>query len=222
MESNNNNLAKISMGMSIVLFICVIILFFRSPAAASADGESANAKNDSAVSKRVVHDGDALNIAYFDMDSLNANSDFVKQLEKDIEQANKDAEIKMQRKQKEIDNWRKGWEDRGTLLSTEQVKYQEEAQQMQMDAMQFEQEVQNELAQKQERLMMAHVTRITNFSKRLAEEKGYDMIFSYQLGQNLMYATPSIDVTDQLVKILNDDFRSMHGAPGQLQEEGNE
>ena len=213
---DSSSLAKVSLGINAVLIICVIVLFVKMPSGS----ETAEAEEGDSIPTFVPASADGvLKIGYFNSDSLNANLAFVKELEKEIEQANKNAEDKMLRKQREIDAWNKKWENKGTLLSTEQEQYMREAQEMQQEAMMFEQNVQMELAQETERLMMGHVMRVSNFTKILAEKEGYDMIYSYQLGQNLVYVNPTMDCTNGLIKLLNDDYNStINGA--NLEEDG--
>ncbi|MCG8575126.1 MAG: OmpH family outer membrane protein [Flavobacteriales bacterium] len=205
MGDSNNSLAKISLGINALLVICVIILFVKMPSGgdvADTDG------NDSLPTFVPANPDGSLKIGYFNTDTLNANLMFVKDLERDIEEATKKAEDKMRRKQNEIDAWNQKWEKRGGPLSTEQDQYMREAQELQQDAMILEQEVQLELAQEQERLMMTHVMRISNFTATFAQQEGYDMILSYQLGQNLVYINPTMDCTAALTKLLNDDYQS--------------
>ncbi|MBN4082171.1 OmpH family outer membrane protein [bacterium AH-315-B15] len=210
MGENKNSLAKISLGANAVLLICVIILFVKMPGGTSSVDSDGNDSLPNFVSASA--DGQ-LKIGFFNTDSLNRNLTFVTDLEKEIEAANTKAENKMLGKQKEIDAWNKKWEAKGTLLSKEQEQYMKEAQQMQNDAMRFEQQVQMELAQEQERLMMGHVVRVSNFTKMLAEKEGYDMILSYQLGQNLVYVNPTMECTNALAKMLNDDYNgTINGA----------
>lgn len=206
MENNNNTLAKISLAMSGILLILVIILFFRSPSGAVETAESDGESSETAMV--TPPNGNGIRIGYYNQDSLNANADFVKEIESDIAKAQQDAEGKMARHQKKIDDWQKKWASKGQLLTSEQERYMKEAEQMQMEAMQVEQQIQMELGQEQERLMITLVTRITNFAKIFAEKEGYDMIMSYTLGQNPVYMHPSMDITKKLVKLLNDDFNS--------------
>lgn len=202
---DNSSLAKVSLGINAILVICVIVLFVKMPSGS----EAAETDKGDSIQKFVPASADGnLKIGYFNSDSLNANLAFVKELEREIEQANKNAEGRMLGKQREIDAWNKKWENKGTLLSTEQEQYMREAQEMQQEAMMFEQNVQMELGQETERLMMGHVMRVSNFTKMLAEKEGYDMIYSYQLGQQLVYVNPTMDCTNALVKLLNDDYNS--------------
>ncbi len=203
-ESSNNSLSKIAVGLSTISIICIIVLFFKS--GGSASGESGD--DDSTRQTFTGTPGVGLKIGYFLNDSLNSRSVFVQKVQKDIEDATLSAEQRMAKKQKDIENWQRGWDARQPLLSTEQEKYMIEAQKMQQDAMSFEQNLQMELAQTQERLMITLVNRITMISKVLAENEGFDMIFSYQLGQNLIYIRPELDLTNKLCKALDEDYKS--------------
>lgn len=202
---NNNNLAKISLGINIVLIICVIILFTRG---GNSTSSTEVAQNDTNQVDVVKPNDSELKIGYFMTDSLNSQLLLMKDVEGDMMNAQKTAEDKMRGKQAEIDRWKKKWEDKGPLLSSEQEQYQIEAQKMQLDAMEFEQKVQMDLAAKQENIMFTLYQRISNFSKIFAEKNNFDMIMSYQLGQNPVYIHPSLDVTKGLVKLMNDDYNS--------------
>ena len=42
----------------------------------------------------------------------------------------------------------------------------------------------------------------------VAQNNGYDAIQAYQFGQSLWYYNPSLDITDALAQIMNDDYNS--------------
>jgi Skp family chaperone for outer membrane proteins len=206
MENKGNSLAKISLFINVILIIAVIILFVKMP---SGGNEVVNSNNDSKDSTlKLMPDDGQLNIGYFNADSLNANLLFVKDLESEMANAQAAAESKMKKKQGEIEAWQQKWAKKGQLLSSEQEQYMKEAQKMEQDAMMFEQEVQMNLGQDQERLMLTHIQRVSNFCKIYAQENNYDFILSYQIGQNLFYASPNFDVTKGLVNLMNEDYSS--------------
>ena len=211
---NNNSLAKISLAINALLVIAVIILFTRG----NGGSETAEVSGDDSTSQQVIRPNDGeLKIGYFNTDSLNSQLLMIKDLEQEMADAQKNAEDKMQKEQNKIDSWNKKWEARMPLLSGEQDVYQKEMQKMQQDAMIAEQTIQMELAQSQEMIMYSHIQRISNFSKIYAEKNGFDMIMSYQIGQNPIYIHPSMDVTAGVVKLMNDDYNSMFS--GDVEEE---
>lgn len=203
MENNSNSLAKIAIGINIVLIVAIIILFVKMPSGSS----EVTANEADSTSSNIEDDGE-LKIGYFNADSLSANLLIMADIEQQMANAQTEAENKMKQKQRDLDAWQAKWQNRGMLLPKEEEQYMKEAQQKQQDAMVFEQNVQMELGQKQEMLMFSHIQRISNFSKLFAEQEGYDFILSYQMGQNIFYASPNMDVTQGMIKIMNDDYES--------------
>ncbi len=203
MEKSNNTLAKVAIGINLVLIVAVIILFTKLPGSTV---ETTDNQED--TTKTTIKDDGELRIGYFNADSLSANLLIMKDLEAEMAKASTDAENKMKAKQREFDSWQAKWQNRGMLLPNEQEQYQMEAQQKQQEAMMFEQNIQMEVGQKQEMLMFSHIQRISNFAKIYAEENNYDYILSYQMGQNLFYASPNMNVTDGLVELMNEDYNA--------------
>jgi len=147
-------------------------------------------------------------IGFFNLDSLNSKLSLFKEIEDEIQASAKKAEQKMKNKQAEINNWEKKWSSKGQLLSSEQEKYMQEAQQMQQKAAMFEQNVQMQMQQEQAQLMETYALRLSGFTKDFAEKNGYDAIQAYQFGQSLWYYNPSLDITNDLAKIMNDDYNA--------------
>ena len=207
-------LAKLSLGINAVLIIAVIALFVKMPK--SGGGESTDSDS---TSVQIPDDG-KLTIGYYNSDSLNMKSEFVIAVQNDIEAAQKRAEQKMVNKQNEISKWQKKWEDKGpNLLDREIQQYQQEAAEIQQDAAGFEQNLQMEMAMEQEKLMMTLYTRIQTYSKSFAEKNEIDLLFSYQIGQNLSYVNPNLDVTKSFIAHTNKEFS---GTPAPEETENSE
>lgn len=208
MENKSNKLALLSLGINAVLLVLVIILFTKV-GSGSNDEVSSTPACDTCETTLPPDDG-KLTIAWFNTDSLNNNLLFVSELEDLMLKSQQKAEKKLMDYQKGLDSWQRGWQERGTLLPSEQERYMKEAEAKQQEAVRFEQDVQMQLAMEQEEYMMTHIMRITKFSKQYAQENGYDMVFSFQLGQNLVYADPRMNITQPLIKLINDDYKSMN------------
>ncbi len=213
MENNGNTLAKVSLGINVVLIIAVIILFVKLP---SGEAEVVSNEDDTLIhsSGMPAVGGE---IAYFNADSLNSQLLFMKELEGEIEKAQKGAEDRMRQKEREIQAWQEKWASKGQLLPSEQQTYAQEAQLKEQEIGLFQQQVQFELAQQQEGLMVSAIQRITAATENLSKEVGYSYVFSYQFGQNMYYAAPGNDITADLVEILNEDYKESSG--GGLEEE---
>lgn len=145
-------------------------------------------------------------VAYFNLDSLNGKVSIYKDFEAEIEASAVKAQQKIKKKEAEINNWRNKWASKGQLLSSEEEKYMQEAQKIQQDAAMFEQNVQMQVQQEQSLLMQRYALRLSGFIKIFAESNGYDAVEAYQFGQVLWYYNPALDITNDLAKIMNDDY----------------
>lgn len=203
MEKNGNSLAKIALGINVVLIIAVIFLFVKMPS--SSESDVAEGSDSTTIKKPIVDDGQ-LRIAYFYADSLNSKLLFMKELEGLMAQSQQNAEDKMRQKEREIQKWQEGWQSAGALLPKEQEKYAREAAQKEQEIAMFQQEVQMTLASEQEGYMFTLITRISNASKEYAEANDFDYIVSYQMGQNFYYMSPNFDVTDDIIEIMNKQY----------------
>lgn len=137
----------------------------------------------------------------------------MKELQDEIMQAQIDAEKKMVDKENEIRAWERKWQERQPLLSSEEQQYMKEAQQKQNELMIFQQTLEQDLIQKQTELTIAGINRISMFAKQLAMKNGYDFILQYTIGQNIIYVNPKMDVTNELLDIMNKDYYGGDGTP---------
>tara|TARA_B100000809_G_C15040254_1_gene495287 strand:+ start:176 stop:826 length:651 start_codon:yes stop_codon:yes gene_type:complete len=206
---NNNKLAKLSLAISGVLVI-IVIYSFSQISSLNAVSVSNSIDNDTTSAKEVYIEPTG-KIGFFNLDSLNSQLDLFKEIEQEMQNSSKDAENKMKKKQAEINVWEQKWSDRAPLMSTEQEQYMKEAQNMQNNAMEFEQNVQMKMQQEQAKLMETYAIRIGNQSKIFAELNGYDAIMAYTFGQSIWYYNPALDVTKDLAKVMNEDYAASTG-----------
>lgn len=198
---------KISLAINVVLIIAVIFLFVKMPTSAvssSNDQEDQNVKNDTSKSE---YNGTGLKMAYINNDSLTKRYKYVKDIERKLEEEKKMVDQKLQSKLKEYQNWeRKLQEQLPTMLSSEIEQAQNKAMKKQQELQQLEQQLQMQLAQTENELLVKHIEKVQKFLKTYAEERGYDYIFGYQLGGNLLYGDNVHDITDEVIERLNKKY----------------
>jgi Skp family chaperone for outer membrane proteins len=201
--------------VKISITLSAFLLLLTTTSCSEKSNETDNAEDNVATTSEVVLDNSTEQIiastgkmGFFNLDSLNSKLSLFKEIEGEIQASAKKAEQKMKNKQAEINNWEKKWSSKGQLLSSEQEKYMQEAQQMQQKAAMFEQNVQMQMQQEQAQLMETYALRLSGFTKDYAQNNGFDAIQAYQFGQSLWYYNPSLDITDALAKIMNDDYNS--------------
>ena len=206
MENNSNRLAVVSLVINVILVICVIILFVKMPPAQAEDTEVLNPVDSTLDTSKMHEKGDNAVVVYYNSDSLNTQSKFVMELQKEIQDAQINAEKRLQSKQNELMKWDETWKKKFPLISSEQEKYMKEGEQKQMELMQLQQQLEQELFETQNRLTLAGVNRITMYCGQLASQNGYDYILSYQLGGQVLFCNPKMDITPELIEMMNADY----------------
>ena len=139
---------------------------------------------------------------------MSLKADFVLEIQNEIEAINVNAQAELEGKQREIERWQKGWEDKGPLLPREEEQYMIEAQQKQYEAAQFEQNLQMQVAQETETYMIALYVKLQNYSTSFCEEQGIDMLLSFAMGGNVIYMNPNFEVTTQFLNHCNKEYNS--------------
>lgn len=207
---NKNTLAKVALGINVVLIILVVILFTKvGKSDVTSSNSNLNTSNGSdSIELNDTPTASTGKIAFFNMDSLSANTLLYAEIEKEMQSATAAAEQKMRNKQRDIDKWKTKWEKKGKLLSSEEAQYMKEAEKIQTEAMQFEQNVQIKLQQEQEEYMKTLALRISNYTSDFAKANGYDALFAYQFGQSPWYYNSTLDVTKSLVQEMNAEFKA--------------
>lgn len=207
-------LAKISLGINAILIVAVIVLFVKSPSGTAGE---VDADDSSLVT---IPDNGELTIAYYNSDSLSTQSDFVVDLQEQIQLSTTKAQDRMAGKEREIQRWQQSWEEKGSLMPREEQKYMEEAQTKQMEIAQFEQNLNMEVQMEQEKLMITLYMRLQNYAKTFCQKNEIDMLVSFQMGQNVIYMNPQFDVTSQFLNHVNAEYNSTFEE--EAEEEGEE
>lgn len=189
-----------------ILGAAVIVLFVLHFSAGS--GEPAVQAKSSSDSTAVQGQGSG-SIAYFKIDSVLANwelyFDMQEQLSAKQTELETDFESRSQSFMKRVEDAQYKMQ-RGLVTRAE-------AEQLQQQLAQEEQNLaglQNNYAmQLQEEGVVKNrqmIDKIEQFLKSYNEDKGYDYIFSYSFGGNLLYGDAALDITDEVIKGINQAF----------------
>lgn len=149
-----------------------------------------------------------LKIAYINSEKIKAEYKEAQSAQRKIEEVNQQWEKEAQAKQKELANLQEQLESQSLLLSEE--KKREKYQELQGKAMQFEQfKAQKwgqggEIFQKREEFWNPVQQKIMDAITVIGEKEGYDYIFDAALNVFLYIDDDQPDLTDSIIKALND------------------
>lgn len=207
-------IAKIALGLNVVLAIAVVILFTRtSPAGKMAEpitGEpeqSVFSTNDS-VKAPIV--------AYLNGDSINEKYLFIvektKGLEAGLKKANSKVQAEYDKRQKEVAELMQYAQSK-QLPADEQEVIQNRLMQLEEEMAQIEDREKGSLLQQESELQKQLQERVNQFLTGYAKRKGIDYVLNYQEGlQLILYGNKVFDVTSEVVNGLNEEYRTEKAA----------
>ncbi|MDP9080647.1 MAG: OmpH family outer membrane protein [Bacteroidota bacterium] len=147
-------------------------------------------------------------IVYINQDSVSLKYEYAKDMRKRMEDKGKTAQNdvggRKQAFQREVADYQKV---ANTLSADQRQTKEQDLQRKGQDLQTYEQnasaQFQNEQAGETQKLY----EKIYNFSKQYAKDNGYKMILTFQTGNTqLLYADPSLEVTADFLKKLNDAY----------------
>lgn len=198
MKNINNVINAVLAAAVIVLFI---LYFTDGDKAASEDGSTP-------VKTTLSQDGD-LKIAYFNVDSVLANWDLYFQMQEEL--AGKQASLESEF----------GSKQQAFMSRVEDAQYKiqrglvtrAEAEQLQQQLGEEEQRLlalQNDFGlQMQEEGVVKNrqmIDKIEQYLKKFNDSYGYTYIFSYSFGGNLLYGDDAFNITDLVIKGINEEY----------------
>lgn len=147
-------------------------------------------------------------IVYINEDSVttkyNGSIDMRKRLEEKGKSAQSDVGGKRQALQREIAEYQK---NAGTMSADQRQSTEQRLQREGQTEQTYEQNASAQMQSAQADESKKLYEKVFAFTKQYAKENGYKMVLTFQSGNTqLLYADPSLDVTADYLKKLNDDY----------------
>ena len=75
----------------------------------------------------------------------------------------------------------------------------------------LQQDMMDKTAREQNELNKQLYDKLTSFLKEYNKEKGFDIVLSTQVGSTVLYAVDGFDITNDVVKGLNEEYKKNNG-----------
>ncbi|QXV67035.1 OmpH family outer membrane protein [Mucilaginibacter achroorhodeus] len=152
--------------------------------------------------------GDKPEIVYFNQDSVVSQYNYIKDMDKRLEAKGKAAQSDVGSRQQAIQREIADYQKNAATMSADQRAATE--QRLQRKGQEFQQYQQNAGAAVQNDQMNEQTKlyeKLSDFVKTYAKEHGYKLVLTYKKGDpTMMYGDPSLDITADVVKGLNDAY----------------
>ena len=194
---------NISLILNAVLFVAVAVLYYVhfSPKGNTAESEQPGNATD-------------LKIAYINSDTVLKYYDFFKVNKEKLEAKGKKLDQDFRNRAQSLQNDINAYQNNRGSMTIGQAQTVEEdlgkkQQNLQLYQRSLEQEIMNEQAKMNEELY----SKVTAYLKKYGEEKGLEAVLKYDPSSDLLFAGPSIDITQDVIKGLNEAFIIDSAAP---------
>ncbi|MCX7985715.1 MAG: OmpH family outer membrane protein [Bacteroidales bacterium] len=194
---------NISLIINIVLGIAVGILFFLFFSLKS-EIKNIAASTSSAGSVKDIR------IAFVNMDTLYAHYDEYIDLKAQIAEKQRKMESELNSKKTQYEKKVMDYQDKvqkGLLLTSERQRIEQQLYVDQQNLLRLGESMQNELAEETRVLNNRLGNNIVEFLKEYNKDGKYVYIMSHVFGGNLLYVNDSLDITADVIKGLNEQYR---------------
>ena len=150
-------------------------------------------------------------IIYINIDSVNANYELVDILTKDIEAEMSKQEAVFQNRQAALERKYNQFQQNYQAGILTQVQIENAQQQLMQESESLKadyERVMGDLEARQAAALKQIADSVITVAKRINAERNASFVFSYQYGGQMIDADPSKDITDELLDILNQPFKS--------------
>lgn len=166
-------------------------------------------KTDSITKEHKSSNDIKLKLAFVNSDSVAAYYDFSKDMTARLKEKQVSAEGKLKSLYSKYEKQRKSFEEQAPIMGQQEM--QRKAQEigvLEQSIMQKEQELSAKLAKIEAEVMTDYVYKTDEFMQKIGKELGYDYVLSYRVGGPMLYANPELDITKDIIKLLNSEYKA--------------
>ncbi|MFO7862827.1 MAG: OmpH family outer membrane protein [Salinivirgaceae bacterium] len=192
----------------IEIVLAVLVIWLVADRFMSAETETAKAENTSEASASGKET--QLKIAYINVDSVLLNYKLAQELNKKLteqqKQSQRNLETKMQRFQKNYQEFQEKMQRGGFLTQASAEAQQQELLAEQQQLEQLNQELSGRLMQQEQQLNQELFDTISNYVHKYNKNRKYDLILSNTMIGTVMYGKADLNITNEVLRKLNERY----------------
>jgi len=192
--------ANLNLIISIVLGVLVIVLFILHFTGGKSNSQIVTAATTASSGK----------IAFINSDSILSQYAMAKEIKAQLEDKVKKVQSELATREASFQKRVKDFQDKMQAKSITQDQAQKTNDQLTQEKQSLDglsSQYQQLIAQQQQELTIALHDTITNYLKRFNKDVKFDYIFNFRAGGDLLFQNPGLDITDVVLKGLNEDYK---------------
>jgi outer membrane protein len=202
-------LSKINLALNVLLLAAVAFLFFKPSTGVTSKAEKSVNEDDSTAVFTPAFLSSNSRVVFVNADSLNEKYEFIAEKYEELEREQLKIESQVQRKMKAAEERYIELEGQAAYMTPGQLEQaQLELQGLQMEISQFQEKLAADFRKKELETQQTFYKNISQYLKEYNKDGMYDFILTYQLGGQILLANDSLDITNDVIRGLNANYRS--------------
>ena len=197
---------KITLVASFVMALAVVGLLTNCKSKSSG-----SATNDSKESKSNTQLSNSFSAAWVNIDSLITNYDMYFDMQKVLEESGRKSEAELSTKSRDFERQAADFQNKvqkGLVTRSEAEKLQQELGGKEQELYRLRDELRARLGEEQQVKIRQIQQSINDYLVEYNKDKGYHLILSSTFGGPLLYGHPALDITQEVMKGLNEKYSS--------------
>jgi outer membrane protein len=199
---------KFTLIFNIVLVLAVVALFvlhFTSKSGKSNSGKSGKTETSANLSAQFT-------AAWVNVDSILNNYDMYFDMRKELEENSRKLEAELNSKSRTFEKEAMDFQDKvqkGLVTRSEAQQLQTTLANKEQELYRLRDEMRMQLAEDEQVKLRKIQNSITEFLKEYNTDKGFHIIMSSTFGGPMLYGHPALDITDDVLKGLNEEYSAV-------------
>ena len=194
-----------------ILFSAVVVLILMQFSSTGKKNEKAD--NKEMIQPSLENDtntGGVLKIAYVNSDTVSKHYEYAKKIQKDLTNKRSEAEKQIKNKYYAYERLVKDFEKAEPIMGDrEKMEKAQKIRLLEQEIMQVEQQLSAKVSKEELRLTELYILKTNDFMQEIGKNLGYDYVMSYRLGGAMLYANPSHNITNEIIKLLNQQYETV-------------
>ena len=190
----------------IILFVLLAVLYFIQ------FSSSTNTENIPTVEKELaiqpLNEG-GLNIAFVNSDTVSKYYEFAKKIQKTLTTKRSEAEGQIKSKYFAYESLVQEFEKASPIMGDrEKMEKAQKIRLLEQEIMQVEQQLSEQVSRQELELTESYIVKTNDYMQEIGKTLGYDYVISYRVGGAMLYANERHDITNEIIKLLNERYES--------------
>lgn len=197
---------NINLVLNVVALVAVGVLFYlflNQGNKKNNDSSGNNSNQKGEFNENITSENTGFSIAYVNLDTIKENYYYYNRLEKEFEEITKNARQGLIQKENDLKTRMENLESKVMLKLKTQEEAQQDAYNMQVEYEQYLEREQNRLIKMENTYFVKYLDSLKHHVKLFNKTAGFDYIITHNNSSSLLYASPKLDVTKQVLQSMN-------------------